>query len=199
MGRPIDIDKRLELARDAIAVLLQEGLDLSMARLAEALGMKRPTLLYYFPDKAAIAVTALEDLLTQQAMFVLEHMGRHDHPLDQIYAQVQAIHAFHHGNETRIIFLAQAIASASRERMQLFIEVGNRVFEPHRLAMIERLRCAMADGTMRPCDPEALMQLVRCVNDGLIVQRVMTNIELGPAHELFWKHVLEPLKVEPTT
>jgi AcrR family transcriptional regulator len=196
MGRPIDIDKRRELAMRAIEVLREQGLELSTAKLAKALGMKRPTLLYHFPDKAAIALAALEELLTQQAMFVLERMAQHPHPLDQLYAQVTAIHAFHHGNEQRLLFLGQAIAAASRERMQIFIEIGNRVFEPHRRAMVERLRCAIADGSMRPCDPEALIQLVRCVNDGLIVQRVMNDIDLGPVHQLFKEQVLAPLKVE---
>ncbi len=198
MARPVDIDKRREIARRAIAVLQEEGLDLSMARLADALGLKRPTLLYYFPDRAAIAETALEDLLMEQAGYVLSKMAEHRHPLDQIFAQVRAIHAFHHGKEQRLIFLAQAIAAANRERMQAIIAVGNRVFEAHRQAMVARLQDAIDSGQMRPCDPEALMQLVRAVNDGLIVQRVMTGIDLDAVHRLLWEQVLRPLKVENT-
>ena len=198
MGRPVDIDKRRQLARRAIAVLQQEGLDLSMTALADALGMKRPTLLYYFPDRAAIAETALEDLLAEQAVFVLEQIAKHEHPLDQIFAHVKAVHTFHHGKEQRLIFLTQAIAAASRERVDRFIDIGNRVFDAHRCAMVERLRDAMAQGTMRRCDPEALMQLVRSVNDGLIVQRLMTGIDLEPAHTLLWEQFLRPLKLETT-
>ncbi|MCA9664777.1 MAG: TetR family transcriptional regulator [Myxococcales bacterium] len=194
MGRPLDIEKRRQLARRAISALQELGLETSMARLAEALGMKRPTLLYYFPDIAAIAESALEDVLAEQALYVLERIAQHEHPVDQLYAQVTAIHAFHHGREDRLLFLGQAIGAAPRERMQRFIDIGNVVFAAHREAMVARIRAAIAAGTMHACDPLALMQLVRSVNDGLVVQRVMTGIDLAPVHRFLWEHVLAPLK-----
>ena len=177
-------------------VLQEHGLNMPMTKLAEELGIKRPTLLYYFPDRGAIAEHALESLLREQAVYVLARMNEHFHPLDQIYAQVCAIHDFHHGEEQRLIFLTQAIAATSRERLEAIIDVGNRVFEIHRRAMVSRLKAAMADGMMKKCDPEALMQLVRSVNDGLIVQRVMTGIDLDAVHAFLWNNVLAPLKVE---
>ena len=46
-------------------------------------------------------------------------------------------------------------------------------------------------------DPDALIALTRAVTDGLMVQRVMTGLDLGPVHQALWTHVLEPLKRTP--
>lgn len=197
MARPPDIEKKRELARRAVAVLQREGIDIPMSRLAEALELKRPTLHYHFPTRGHIVETALEDLLTEQTAFVLARIAEHDHPLDRLYAQVRAVHAFHHGREGRIVFLSQAIAASGGARMAEIIEVGNRVFEPYRREAAERIRQGIAEGRIAPCDPEALVALARAITDGLMVQRVMTGLDLEPVHDLLWKNVLEPLKLDP--
>jgi AcrR family transcriptional regulator len=194
MARPSEPEKRRELARRAVAILQAEGLDVPMSRLADALEIKRPTLHYHFASRAEIIECALEDLLTEQAMFVLGKVAEHTHPIDQLYAQVRAVHEFHHGREARVVFLSQAIATSSSARMANIIDVGNRVFEPYRRAAADRIRQGIADGVVAPCDPDALMALVRAVIDGLMVQRMMTGIDLAPVHEFLWTHVLRPLK-----
>ncbi len=196
MARPAEPEKRLELARQAVGVLATAGLDLPTSQLADALGVKRPTLLYHFPTRAHIVETALEDLLTEQALFVMKRVEAHSHPIDRLFAQVRAVHEFHHGRETRVVFLSQAIAS-SGGRMAEIIEVGNRVFEAHRRAAAERIREGICAGTVAPCDPEALINLIRAVTDGLMVQRVMTGVDLAPVHEQLWTHLLAPLKRDP--
>ncbi|MCA9644959.1 MAG: TetR/AcrR family transcriptional regulator [Polyangiaceae bacterium] len=195
MPRPPEPEKRRELARRAVKVLQHEGMDVSTSRLAEALETKRPTLLYHFPNRADIAETALEDLLSEQMLFVMQRIECHQHPIDRLYAQVKAVHAFHHGNEQRIVFLSQAIATTGSARMSQIMEVGNRVFEAQRVATAERLREGMRKGAVADCDPEALVALVRAVIDGLMVQRVMTGLELEPVHETLWERLLKPLKL----
>ncbi len=197
MPRTPDHDKRRALARRAIDILQQEGLSISTARLAKLLEIKRPTLLYHFPTRGHLAELALEDLLSEQTAAILPEVLKHDHPLDQLQAQVSAIHAFHQGHEARLLFLAQAIATVGAKRMAEIIDVGNRVYEPYRRLLAERIEEEVAAGTMAPCDPQALLALVRSVTDGLIVQRVMNGIDLGPVHELLWTRVLEPLKRTP--
>src|SRR5687768_11359078 len=54
MARPADPEKRLELARKAVEILSTSGLDMPMSQLADALGVKRPTLLYHFPSRGHI-------------------------------------------------------------------------------------------------------------------------------------------------
>lgn len=194
MARPLESDRHLELARRAVAVLEREGLEISMTRLSEILEVKRPTLLYHFPTKSHIIEAALEDLLSEQALFVLSKIGEHDHPIDRLYAQLQAVHAFHQGREARIVFLSQAIAASAGARMAAIIDVGNRVFAPYRRAAAQAIRDGIEAGTVGPCDAEALIALVRAVTDGLLVQRVMTGLELEPVHDLLWARLLRPLK-----
>jgi len=174
----------------------REGVDVPMKRLAEALGVKRPTLLYHFPSRGHIVETALEDLLTEQAVFVLARIAEHEHPVRRLDAQMRAVHAFHDGREARLVFLMQALAACGRERMAAIIDVGNRVFEPHRRAAVAALRAGVEAGTVAPHDPEALMALLRATIDGLVVQRTMTGLALGPVQDLFFERVLEPLILE---
>jgi AcrR family transcriptional regulator len=197
MARPPDPEKRLELARRAVAVLQREGLEISWSRLAEALEIKRPTLLYHFPTRSHIVEVALEDLLREQALFVLERIAEHRHPIDRLFAQMRAVHAFHHGREERIVFLSQAIATSAGGRLAEIIEVGNRVFAPYREAAAELVRQGVRDGLVRPCDVDALMATVRALNDGLMVQRVMTGVDLEPVHHFLWEQLLQPLKTHP--
>jgi TetR/AcrR family transcriptional regulator len=196
MARPAEPEKRRELARQAVDVLARTGIDLPMAQLADALGVKRPTLLYHFPTRGHIVETALEDLLTEQAAFVMAKVEAHRHPIDRLYAQIRAVHEFHHGRESRIVLLSQAIA-ASGGRMAEIIDVGNRVFEANRRAAADRIRAGIACGIVAPCDPESLVNLIRAVTDGLMVQRVMTGVDLAPIHEALWTHLLAPLKRDP--
>jgi len=194
MSRPADTQKRRELALRAVEVLQREGLELSMTQLADALAVKRPTLLYHFPTRAHIVELALEDLLREQAAFVLGRIGDITHPIDRLYAQLQAMHEFHRGREARIVFLSQAIAAAAGSRMNEIIDVGNRVFQPYRRAAVELVREGVAAGTVADCDAEALVAVIRALTDGLLVQRVMTGVALEPIHEFLWTHLLAPLK-----
>lgn len=194
MPRPAATEKRRELALRAVEVLQHEGLELSMTQLADALDVKRPTLLYHFPTRAHIVELALEDLLREQTAFVLGRIRDIAHPIDRVYAQLQAMHEFHRGREARIVFLSQAIAAAGGSRMNEIIDVGNRVFQPYRRAAVELVREGVAAGTVADCDAEALVAVIRALTDGLLVQRVMTGVALEPIHEFLWNHLLAPLK-----
>jgi AcrR family transcriptional regulator len=194
MPRPAEPAKRLALARRAAAVLQREGLELSVTELAARLGVKRPTLLYHFPSYAAIFELLLQEVLAEQAGFVLARVERHDHPIDRLYAQLQAVHEFHHGREERMLFLSQAIAATGGARTRAIVDAANRVFAAHRRAAADRVRAGVAAGTVHDCDADALVALVRAVIDGLMIQRVLTGVPLAPVHELLWERLLAPLK-----
>ena len=168
-------------------------------QLARALGMKRPTLLYYFPSYADIVETALIALLTEQASLVAAEVERHEHPIDRLFAQLRAVHAFHHGKESRIVFLSQAIAATSGARVSSILQRGAAVFEAFRRGAADRVRAGVAAGTVAPCDADALVDTVRALIDGLMLQRVTGGGPLGPAQDLVWQHLLAPLKLEPPT
>jgi AcrR family transcriptional regulator len=194
VARPIEVDKKHALAREAVAVLEKRGLETSMAELADALGVKRPTLLYHFPTKADIVALALVELLTEQAAYVLAEIEKHEHPIDRLLAQLRAVHAFHHGREARVVFLTQAIAASAGERLGELMALGNAVFAAQRSAQVERLRAGIEAGLVAPCDPEALVATVRALIDGLMVQRVMEGRALEPVHLLVAERLLLPLK-----
>jgi TetR/AcrR family transcriptional regulator len=194
MARPPELEKRRDLARRGADVLLREGLELPMARLADALGVKRPTLLYHFPTIGHLLEAALEDLLTEQAAFVLARLEGEDDPLRRLDAQIRAVHAFHEGREARIVFLTQAIAATGGRRLPQIVATADAVFEAHRRAAAERLREGIAAGAVSPCDADAVVDLVRAVIDGLMVQRVVTGRALGPVHDLLRDRLLEPLR-----
>ncbi len=194
MARPVDIEKRRQLGANAVKFLTEHGLETSTAKLAEGLEIKRPTLLYYFPDRIAIFEEALVALLAEQAAFVLARMSEHDHPIDQLFAQVKAVHAFHHGREERVLFLTQALAVGGKERTKSIVQIGNQAFESHRQALTKRIRDGIDAGIVAPCDADSLIRICRAAIDGLMVQRVMTQCDLAPVHQLLWEGLLAPLK-----
>lgn len=194
MARPAEHEKRAELAREAVEVLQREGVELSMAALADALDVKRPTLLYHFPTKAHIVEAALVELLVEQAAFVMARVEAEEHPLDRLYAHMRAVHAFHHGREARVVFLTQAIAATAGARLPEILQAGEAVFEAQRRDIVSRIRAGIRAGTVRPCNPEALFATVRALNDGLLVQRVVSGTPLEPVHAFVWEQILAPLK-----
>ena len=196
MARQPETEKKTELARAAVEVLQREGTDVSMAQLADALGIKRPTLLYHFPTHGDVVEAALQDLLIEQSAYVLERVERHAHPVDRLFAQVQAVHAFHQGRERRIVFLTQAIAATAGARADAILEAGSAIFEAHRRAAADRIRDGIEQGVVAPCDADALVDLVRSVIDGLMVQRVVGGLDFAPVHALLWERLLAPLKLE---
>ncbi|MBL4635345.1 MAG: TetR/AcrR family transcriptional regulator [Kofleriaceae bacterium] len=197
MARPIDTKKRQEICDKSVNFFREHGIECSMSRLAEGLSIKRPTLLYHFSDRAAIFEFAFTNLLAKQAQFVIGKMMEHEHPIDQLYHQVKAVHEFHHGHEERILFLTQAIALSGSDRTKKFIEIGNQAFEIHRQALTKRIVAGIEAGTVHPCDPAALIHLCRAMIDGLMLQRVMLDVELAPVHSLLWEVLLAPLKRDP--
>lgn len=197
MARPPEPEKRRDLARRGAEILQREGLELPVARLADALGVKRPTLLYHFPTVGHLLEAALQDLLTEQAAYVLAELEGEDDPLRRLDRQIRAVHAFHAGREARVVFLTQAIAATGGARLPTIVAAADAVFEAHRRAAAGRLREGIAAGTVAPCDADAVVDLVRAVTDGLMVQRVVTGRPLGPVHDLLRDRLLEPLRAAP--
>lgn len=172
------------------------GVGASMTQIAQQVGVKRPTLLYHFPSRTSIVESALQEMLAEQAVFVIGEMEKHEHPVDQLFAQIQAVHAYQSGREERVMFLTQALASAGTERTEQIIQIGNQAMEARRRLMAERCRAAIEAGTMVDCDVDALIRVVRSFIDGLVVQRVMTHCDLAPIHAFIWDRVLGPLKID---
>src|SRR5215510_6719112 len=95
MPRRPDLARRAELAQAAFEVLRTRGMQTSMRELADALGIKRPTLYFYFPDLGAVFETVLDPLYQALAEVVLARAQRFAHPLDRLRAAIDATLGFH--------------------------------------------------------------------------------------------------------
>src|ERR1051325_5001209 len=95
MPRRPDLVRRADLARAAFEVLRARGVQISMRELADALGVKRPTLYFYFPDLGAVFESVLDQTYQGLAEHVVARTRTFDHPLDRLPAVVDATIAFH--------------------------------------------------------------------------------------------------------
>jgi AcrR family transcriptional regulator len=194
MARPRDVEKSMDLAHRAVEILERDGLTISTEHLARELDIKRPTLLYHFPTYSHIVQAALAELLMEQAAFVETKVAEHEHPIDRMYARLTAVHEFHRGRETRLLFLTQAIAVTAGGRAAEIITGASDLFEGARRDMVDRVERGIEEGIVHRCDAKALVSLLRAVVDGLTIQRVVSPRTVPAVHEMFWKTVLEPLK-----
>ncbi len=194
MARPRDTEKTRELAQRAVAILERRGLTLPAEQLARELGIKRPTLLYHFPTYRDLVAAVLGDLLAEQARFIESRVAPIEHPIDRIYARVRAIHAFHAGAEARLLFLTQAVAATAGSEMSQLLRTASAFFDESRRDMVARVERGVADGTVHPCDAQALVSLVRAIIDGVTIQSVTSHDSVLPMHALLWERLLLPLK-----
>src|SRR3954470_15943786 len=115
MPRRPDLARRAELARAAFEVLRSRGMQTSMRELADALGVKRPTLYFYFPDLGAVFESVLDQTYQSLAEAVMTRGSKEDHPLDRFRAVVDPTLAFHRERPQLIGGLFQLWAIGGRD------------------------------------------------------------------------------------
>lgn len=198
MARPVDQEKRAEIGAAAFAFVRQQGMQrVTMSDVARALGMKRSTLYWYFPDVPSIFEAALEAVFEEQDRFVATRLEGVGHPIDVLWRYLQGVHAFWAGREEEILFLFQFWAVGGVEEPGRTVERLRGRYLPRRRQAIELLEAGVASGLVRPCDPEALISLVGALIDGLLIQRQVAGVALEPIHAMIYERLLAPLRVEP--
>jgi AcrR family transcriptional regulator len=185
MPRRPDLARRAELAHAAFDVLRTRGMQTSMRELADALGIKRPTLYFYFPDLGAVFETVLEQTYRTLAEEVIAKTRAVDHPLDRLCAVVDATLAFHRERPQLIGGLFQLWAVGGRDFASI-LDRERRIVLAARDALVADLRAGIARREVKPCDPERVVELVLAVVDGVLVHHV-----LGIARA---ERVIEPLR-----
>ncbi len=119
------------------------------------------------------------------------------HPIDRVYQHRLAVTDFQRGKEARFAFLTQVVASTAGRRMRQVVQATAMYFELHRASMVKSLQEGIAAGTVAPCNPSAIVMMVRAINDGTLIQRVATKTDATAVYELLWSSVLAPLRLEP--
>jgi len=194
MPRRPDLARRAELARAAFEVLRVRGMQTSMRELADALGIKRPTLYFYFPDLAAVYETVLEQLYQALTDAVLARVAAQSHPIDRIRAVIDAVLAFHRDRPQLISGLFQLWALGGRD-LSVVLARERRGVLAAREAMIAELRAGIARKEVRPCAPERVVDLVLAFLQGAVVHHVIgIDATTDPTIDELARRVLEPLR-----
>lgn len=193
MPRKPDLQRRSELARAAFDVLRTRGMQTSMRELAEALGVKRPTLYFYFPDLGAVFETVLDQMYQALAQSVIERTRVVDHPLDRLRAVVDATLAFHRERPQLIGGLFQLWAVGGRD-FTTVLDRERRIVVAARDALVADLRAGIARKDVLPCDPARIVDLVLAVVDGCLVHHVLGIARADDVIEELAARVIEPLR-----
>jgi TetR/AcrR family transcriptional regulator len=188
MPRRTDLARRAELAGAAVDVLRTRGMQTSMRELADALGIKRPTLYFYFSDLGAMFRAVLDPLNGALAEAVASRVRAHDHPIDRLRAAIDAALAFHRDRPQLVAGLGQLWALGGRG-----LERERRAMLAAREALVADLRAGIARNEVRPCDPERIVDLVLAFIAGAVASDVLGIAIDAPADELAHS-VLEPLR-----
>lgn len=193
MPRRPDLERRQQLARQAFEVLRARGMQTSMRELAEALGVKRPTLYFYFPDINAVFESVLDQMYREITTEIMTKAMRETHPLDRLRAVVDATLAFHRERPQLIGGLLQLWAVGGRDVANL-LERERRVVIAGRDALVADLRAGVARKDVLPCDPARIVDLVLAVVDGVLVHHVLGIARPDEVIEELADRVLEPLR-----
>jgi AcrR family transcriptional regulator len=189
-----DLARRAELARAAFEVLRARGVQTNMRELADALGVKRPTLYFYFPDLGAVFESVLDETYSALGEYVVARARHHAHPLDRLRAVVDATIAFHRERPQLIGALFQLWSIGGRDMASL-IDRERRVVVAARDALVADLRAGVARREVRACDPERVVDLVLAVVDGVLVHHVLGIARADAVIEELADRVIGPLRV----
>lgn len=193
MPRRPDLARRAELAQRAFDVLRARGTGTSMRELAEALGVKRPTLYFYFPDLGAVFETVLEQMYQQLAEAVMARVKQADHPLDRLRAVVDATLDYHRERPHLIGGLLQLWAVGGRNIASI-LDRERQVVLAGRAALVADLEAGVARGDVAPCDPVRVVDLVLAAVDGVLVHHVLGIARSADVSEELAARVLDPLR-----
>lgn len=197
MARKPDLDRRAAIAAQALEHIRAHGIHgVTMRSIARAVGMKRPTLYWYYRDLGGIFEAVLEGALAEQESFFMGRLEGLDHPIDVLEAYLEASLEFGRGRRELIIALFQLWALARAGDPQGAIQRARRLAATFREILVAGLRTGVEEGAVKECDPEAVVDLVLAVCDGIGVGRVARLHDSEAAARLVIDGVLEPLRVK---
>jgi AcrR family transcriptional regulator len=168
-----------------------------MSELASELGVKRPTLYFYFRDLSGLLLAAVEEVYRAYAVHVAARLAPIDHPIEALGELARATVAYQRERRDLVILLFQLWAAGDADP-ELLLARSRAAGQVLRADLVARLRAGVDKGVVAPCDPERTVDLVLTVLDGTIVAAVTGSGAPAVAVEELWRQVLAPLIVNPS-
>jgi AcrR family transcriptional regulator len=193
MPRRPDLARRAELATAAFEVIRTRGVQTSMRELADALGVKRPTLYFYFPDLGSVFESVLDQMYQELAVVVMDRVRAETNPLDRLRAVVEATIEFHRERPDLIAGLLQLWSVGGRDFASV-LDRERRIVETSREALIADVRAGIARKEVLPCDPERVVSLVLAVVSGVLVHQVLGIARPDGVTEELADRIIDPLR-----
>ena len=194
MSRAPDLVRRAELAARAFEVLRARGVRTSMAELAAALGIKRPTLYFYFKDTGAVLEAVLEETQRHYFAHVSGKVAGIAHPIDQLAAVLRVTLEFHQSRRDRVVLLFQLWAVGGDDPGRILAK-NRELTDPMRAIIVRQIEAGVADGRVAPCDPARLVDLALAVLDGALIHEVTHGGSALPIVDELERRVLAPLRI----
>jgi AcrR family transcriptional regulator len=203
MARPVDRERRREMAARAFEVVKERGVHkTTMSDLAKALEIKRPTLYWYFPDLSSVFREVYLELQHEVLTHVTEAMRLQSHPIDQLEACLNAAVGFFAQRRDVMGGLLQlwAVGSAERESWQ---RETAKLLTPQREFMVKLVQHGIDKGQVKPCDAKGLTDTLFMLIDGSNVYTVLEGADPQDMVKFATQHILDPLRIphkkeEPT-
>ena len=194
MSRPVDHEKRREIVERAFEVVLERGVaKTTMSHIAEALGMKRPTLYWYFADVDTLFEAMVEQLEGRLLDQVVAAMAAEQHPIDQLLAMLTTVTAFYE-QERAVVEGLVRLWSSRPEASSLLIARDER----QRQFLTALVQQGIDAGLVRPCDAAGLVHTVSTLVDGSVLRTVLVGMSPQPMIDFAAEHLLEPLRITPS-
>lgn len=199
MARPVDEGKRLDIALAALQVLRDRGVhQTTMSRVAEAAGLKRSTLYWYFPGVPAIFEWLLEHVHEEEDRFVGERLvaSGATHPVDVLIAWVEADRAFYAERDLQdfLLLVCQFWAAGTEADRQRFQQLTLRHIRPVLDLLTLTLAHGVSEGRVAPCDPRAIVELASTWLQGSLVSAGLGLSDGRCSWNFVRDHVLAPLR-----
>ena len=196
MARKTDYAKRERLSAEAFEVICARGVHrTSMSDIASALGMKRPTLYWYFRDLGQIFDAVVKQTERSLQAYIVARLADIDDPIEYLQAFTDAHFDFYQPRRGLIIALFQLWAVSGSDDPDRILRRGTRFIEPMRVGLIARLQDAVDDGLINECEPEAVIDLLLATIDGALVHSVTRDTDLVKIRRAVRQLVFAPLTV----
>ncbi len=157
--------KREAILANAVTLFAQQGYaDTEMEAIAAAAGVAKGTLYRYFKNKEELFLAAVDRSFERLTEFVFESIVCLDEPVAIIRTAFRAIARFCHKNPMVLELLAEE-RSAFRQRPARMLLHRNK----NRPYFAEVVRLGIERGTFREIDPNAVVQTLVYLMQGLIL------------------------------